>query len=385
MLKHATDRAKKKQVGFDLCRVDIESILQSGLGQYTGIEFDLTDGPRTPWSPTLDRLNNDLGYTKDNVQVVVWAFNAFKNQWDKQTYLLLLQQSLLHFGYNIKPQIKLPVAVEWGDFQWDLRKLGVFYEQVKHIAKDRGIPFDLTKESLKHRMLKGYCEVTKIPLDLSFYHLPLDFIKNTWDKSSPVVSNTGRYYSPWSPSVDHIIPRKEEINVVCWAYNAAKSDFYPHEFKKLLECLAEKEGFFEDPENISSYNLCSVCRGIIYSKRRSTHSHCSAKPKIRKTSALPDIIKRVKQNMKEKPSLLVSLLSNQQTMMDKKKPRPKPVNDAPKTTSLSDDDFDFSDLSAHSDNILHRVNSKKQLEELRNELTKLVNSRIDSAIDKLGT
>ena len=144
MLSHAKERSVKKQVEFDLCRAEIEQVLRDGLCQYTGIAFDLTDGPRTPWSPTLDRLNNDLGYTKDNVQVVVWAFNAFKNQWDRQTYLLLLQQCLHHFGFSIKPQIKIPLAVDWGDeFQWDMRKFGIFYDQVKHQAKKREITINL--------------------------------------------------------------------------------------------------------------------------------------------------------------------------------------------------------------------------------------------------
>lgn len=32
-----------------------------------------------PFAPSIDRINNDLGYTKDNCQMVVWIYNCSKN------------------------------------------------------------------------------------------------------------------------------------------------------------------------------------------------------------------------------------------------------------------------------------------------------------------
>ena len=57
--------------------------ITSGVCEITGIEFDLSkpNGRARPFSPSLDRLHSEKGYTKDNVRVVCWIYNAAKGSW----------------------------------------------------------------------------------------------------------------------------------------------------------------------------------------------------------------------------------------------------------------------------------------------------------------
>lgn len=75
----ALQRSKKNCLGFDLDRDFIFQKLLVGTCEVTGIPFDLTGGERKPHTPSIDRIDPSRGYTKDNVQLVVWIYNAAKS------------------------------------------------------------------------------------------------------------------------------------------------------------------------------------------------------------------------------------------------------------------------------------------------------------------
>lgn len=62
--------------------IDIARRVAAGKCEVTGIPFDLDISKRAkPFAPSIDRRDSSLGYTPENVQVVVWIYNAAKSHW----------------------------------------------------------------------------------------------------------------------------------------------------------------------------------------------------------------------------------------------------------------------------------------------------------------
>lgn len=83
-------RAKQLQVPFDLTIDFLKELwsLQSGCCAISGIPFEPGGfGKRHPFSPSLDRKDSDLGYTKENVQWVANIVNYGKNEWGEDAFL----------------------------------------------------------------------------------------------------------------------------------------------------------------------------------------------------------------------------------------------------------------------------------------------------------
>ena len=88
--------AAKRRKGDGLFSVDwLESKIRAGRCEVTGIEFDLSrpeSGSQNPLAPSIDRIDSSLGYTEGNVQVVLFAFNAFKAEMRQEQALELLRK-----------------------------------------------------------------------------------------------------------------------------------------------------------------------------------------------------------------------------------------------------------------------------------------------------
>ena len=76
MLRNARSRANKKCLEFDLVIEDINIPTHCPI---LGIELFTGDDKVHPGSPSLDRIDNSRGYTKDNVQVISDRANRMKN------------------------------------------------------------------------------------------------------------------------------------------------------------------------------------------------------------------------------------------------------------------------------------------------------------------
>src|SRR3972149_2816888 len=85
---NAKRRAKVENVEFSITKEWIKSVLESGKCQITGLSFAFGNG-RRPWMPSLDRLNSKLGYTINNVQIVVWLYNAAKAEFSHEDVMTL--------------------------------------------------------------------------------------------------------------------------------------------------------------------------------------------------------------------------------------------------------------------------------------------------------
>lgn len=78
----AQRRAKKKRLQITLRNEDISPALKRGVCEITGIPFVMVCGEGThPYSPTLDRIDPNVGYIPTNVRVVVHIYNACRNEW----------------------------------------------------------------------------------------------------------------------------------------------------------------------------------------------------------------------------------------------------------------------------------------------------------------
>jgi hypothetical protein len=92
-------------------------------------------------------------------------------------------------------------------------------------AKRAGVSFDLDHGWLFERLSRGVCEITGIPLILTF------------------PGGRGNYH-PFSPSLDREVPSrgytKDNVRVVCWAYNAAKGTATDEDVMTLARALCKK-------------------------------------------------------------------------------------------------------------------------------------------------
>lgn len=52
--------------------------LTHGLCEVTGLPFELNEGTRGAFSPSIDRARPELGYTAENSRMVVWIYNSAK-------------------------------------------------------------------------------------------------------------------------------------------------------------------------------------------------------------------------------------------------------------------------------------------------------------------
>ena len=90
LTKDAKYRAKKAGLCFDVDSAWILKKLDLGFCEMTGLAFTY-EAPRkgymrNPYSPSIERHDNSLGYTKKNTKVVIWAYNQAKGQWNDKHF-----------------------------------------------------------------------------------------------------------------------------------------------------------------------------------------------------------------------------------------------------------------------------------------------------------
>lgn len=102
LLSAAKHRANKKGAPVGIDQAWIVERLKTGCPR-TGVKFTLLEtsegyGNRGPYVPSLDQIHPDLGYTKDNVQVVCWWYNAAKQRFSDEEVLELCRRVVHQAG-----------------------------------------------------------------------------------------------------------------------------------------------------------------------------------------------------------------------------------------------------------------------------------------------
>jgi transcription elongation factor Elf1 len=74
--------SKRKNIEHDLTVFDIDEIFekQNGLCYWFNVPLIPSKKSKNPQQPSLDRLNRDLGYTKDNVVLTCYSANIGRNE-----------------------------------------------------------------------------------------------------------------------------------------------------------------------------------------------------------------------------------------------------------------------------------------------------------------
>ncbi len=77
-LQSLRKRAKEKKIPFDLDKKWMSKKLDLKNCEVSNIQFDHDNGV---WhTPSIDRVDNDMGYIKDNCKAIIWGINVGKGQ-----------------------------------------------------------------------------------------------------------------------------------------------------------------------------------------------------------------------------------------------------------------------------------------------------------------
>ena len=107
MFMNARDRALKAGLQFSITKDFISRRLQeqSFRCAVSGARFDLSANverlySRNPMAPSLDRINNLLGYSPENVRIVSWRVNVAINEWGLESFVAMCREvnSFSHFS-----------------------------------------------------------------------------------------------------------------------------------------------------------------------------------------------------------------------------------------------------------------------------------------------
>jgi hypothetical protein len=99
----ATARAKKFGREINLSKEAVVAGIAAGVCPKTGRPFDLTPSTRGSmniWSPSIDRIRSEKGYTDDNVRIVSTAYNTSKSNMTEAEHLEFCLAVVRTAGYE---------------------------------------------------------------------------------------------------------------------------------------------------------------------------------------------------------------------------------------------------------------------------------------------
>lgn len=91
LAQRARVRAKAKGWPCEIDRHWVRSRVDQGRCELSGIPFQ-SEEPWHPFSASIDRIDPNLGYTKENCQVILWMLNAAKGVASQGDFLCYLRQ-----------------------------------------------------------------------------------------------------------------------------------------------------------------------------------------------------------------------------------------------------------------------------------------------------
>lgn len=94
LLNNCRGSARKRGHECTLTAEDIDAMLSTMTCSVTGLPLTWEhegETIRNPWAPSIDRIDNALGYVPGNVRVVCWAFNLMRADWPDEVVRTLVE------------------------------------------------------------------------------------------------------------------------------------------------------------------------------------------------------------------------------------------------------------------------------------------------------
>lgn len=94
----AKKRSKKFNLEINITANWIDQKLIKGFCELTGLPFDFKSSEKyfiNPYSPSIDRINSEKGYTKDNVRIVLSSVNAALGEHGEEQMLPILKAMVI--------------------------------------------------------------------------------------------------------------------------------------------------------------------------------------------------------------------------------------------------------------------------------------------------
>ena len=95
---HSRTRAKNHNLSFDIDFDFVKELYQKQQGRckLSNIEFSFENV--TPFSPSIDRISSDKGYTRDNIRLVCLIVNLALNNFGDEAFFTMCEATIKHVG-----------------------------------------------------------------------------------------------------------------------------------------------------------------------------------------------------------------------------------------------------------------------------------------------
>ena len=104
ILSRIRKRAEKRGLPFDLDITWLSIKLAFGHCEATGLPFKESPASlhENPYLPSIDRIDSNKGYTKDNCRLVIVGFNSLKSNFDNEKLVLFCKNFIDVYEDNNK-------------------------------------------------------------------------------------------------------------------------------------------------------------------------------------------------------------------------------------------------------------------------------------------
>ena len=99
-MHYASVKARAKKRGYAcLSLEEFRDLARPMICEQTGVKLvwnRYEQGFHSPWAPSVDRIKNDKGYERSNVQLVCWIYNQAKGQFTDEDVMKMARAMCQH-------------------------------------------------------------------------------------------------------------------------------------------------------------------------------------------------------------------------------------------------------------------------------------------------
>lgn len=228
MLRAAKKRAKRKNIPFTLTYNFLFDMWKNQDGKCLLTKLPLiiptnrNNGRAMPFSPSIDRIDCEKGYTEDNVRLLCYITNIALNKYGDDVFDRIAHA---YINKKIMPfEIENKKVIRNAKQKWETKyregkngTVNFLYTKCKKRADKSKIDFNLSRNYILDLLKIEKCEITGLPI---IYELEENGI------------------NPFRPSIDRIDCKKgyteDNVRIVCVAVNYCLNEFGINLFDKIM-------------------------------------------------------------------------------------------------------------------------------------------------------